>query len=425
MRRILIFYILFLSVGTFSVHAQSVKSLKKEQEKAKKQIELTNKLLKETQQTKKSTVSNLSILKKQISERENLILSINSELGAIDSDLSNLNQEKEMLQNRLDELKKEYAELVRRSYFSKSKYNEFLFIFSAESFTQAYRRMRYIQEYSTYRKEQAIHIQKVSTDLAQKQQELEEVKTEKSVVLKNKEKENQKLEQDKNSKERMLTDLQKKEKELRSKLKKEQKKATDLNKKIDNLIAKEIAEAERKAKLKREQQAKAAAAKKGSSSQSKPATGKPTVGSSLTKEEGLIAGGFEKNKGRLPSPAKGVIIGHFGVQKHAVLKHVEINNKGIYIQTAPNSDACAVYDGEVTQVFAIPGSNNAVIVKHGNYRTVYANLTTTYVKVGAKVKSKDKIGKIFVDSENDNKTVLYFMIYKNSDLENPETWISK
>ena len=97
---------------------------------------------------------------------------------------------------------------------------------------------------------------------------------------------------------------------------------------------------------------------------------------------------------------------------HPVLKQVMVNNKGIYIQTPANSDACAIYEGEVTQIFAIPGNNNAIIVKHGNYRTVYANITTTYVKSGDKVSAKQKLGKIFVDTENDNKTELYFMLYK-------------
>lgn len=217
----------------------------------------------------------------------------------------------------------------------------------------------------------------------------------------------------------MLSDLTKKEKDLKSKLKAEQAKADKLNKQIEDAIAREIAAAEKRRKEKEAREA-AKAKQKGKGTE----TAKPST-SGLSKEEGLIAGGFEKNKGRLPWPCRGVITGHFGIHPHPVLQHVQINNKGIYIKTQPESDAIAVYEGEVTQVFAIPGSNNAIIVKHGNYRTVYANLTTTYVKVGTKVDAKQALGKIYVDSENDNKTELYFMLYKNADLTNPELWLSK
>jgi septal ring factor EnvC (AmiA/AmiB activator) len=145
----------------------------------------------------------------------------------------------------------------------------------------------------------------------------------------------------------------------------------------------------------------------------------------MTKEEGLIAGGFEANRGRLPWPVKGVITGHFGLHPHPVLDHVQVNNKGIYIQTSSGADACAVYDGEVTQVFAIPGNNTAIIVKHGNYRTVYANLGAAYVQSGTKVKSRQKLGRVYVDASRENRSELYFMVYKNSALQNPEVWLSK
>ena len=136
-----------------------------------------------------------------------------------------------------------------------------------------------------------------------------------------------------------------------------------------------------------------------------------------------MAGNFEANKSRLPWPVeRGAITGRFGKQKHPVLQHVEIDNKGIYIQTTSGSNARCVFDGVVSSVFSVPGSNNTVIVKHGNYRTVYANLTTLYVKTGDSVKTKQNLGKIFVDED---KTELYFQLYKNFDLQNPEAWLTK
>ena len=145
----------------------------------------------------------------------------------------------------------------------------------------------------------------------------------------------------------------------------------------------------------------------------------------MSKEEQLVAGNFEKNKGKLPLPVeKGFVSGKYGVQPHPVLSKVTINNKGIYIQTPAGSDARTIFEGEVTQIFSVQGSNSAVIVKHGNYRTVYSNLTTIYVKVGDKVSTKQKVGKIYTDPENGNKTELYLMIYKNTEIQNPEQWLA-
>jgi len=148
--------------------------------------------------------------------------------------------------------------------------------------------------------------------------------------------------------------------------------------------------------------------------------------STLTKEEKLISGNFSSNAGRLPWPTdKGFISGHYGVHPHPVLKHVTTNNKGIYIQTPAGTNARVVFEGVVTQRFSIPGSNNAVIVKHGDYRTVYANLTNIYVNVGDKVSAKQSIGKIYTDGDNDNKTELYFQLWKGRSLLNPENWLTR
>ena len=146
----------------------------------------------------------------------------------------------------------------------------------------------------------------------------------------------------------------------------------------------------------------------------------------LTKEEQIISGNFDKNQGRLPWPvSNGFISGHYGVQPHPILRHVTTNNKGIYIQTPSNGSARAIFEGIVTQRFSIPGSNNAVIIKHGAFRTVYANLTQISVKEGDKVSAKQVIGKIYTDDENDNKTELYFQIWKDKVLQNPENWLTK
>jgi septal ring factor EnvC (AmiA/AmiB activator) len=146
---------------------------------------------------------------------------------------------------------------------------------------------------------------------------------------------------------------------------------------------------------------------------------------SLTKEQKLLAGGFEANKGRLPWPVeKGMISGHYGKQQHPVYSQVTIDNKGVYLQTTAGSKARAVYKGEVTSCFLV-ANTYAVIIQHGNYRTVYSNLSKLNVKQGDKVDTKQIIGTIFTDPEQDQKTELYFQIYKDRNILNPELWIAK
>lgn len=437
--RCLFSILILLGISVSVCSQETVKSLKRKQRQAKQNIEMTNRLLNENKKNQKTTANSITVISRQIEERENLIKALNDEVGILDRDLSNINAEKSQLEEKLQELRKEYAKLLYHYYFHKTKSNAVFYILSSESLTQGFRRLRYVQQYSNYRKEQAQKIQQVTDELGQKETLLSRVKEEKHNTLKGKQVESNKLLKSKESKQKMLTELSQKESDLKVKLEKQQRQVEVLNKKIDDMIAAEIAkqEAQRKAKAKAEaeRKAKAAASKKPATSgtaakpsapsspstPSAPAT-KPTAPASEGKS--LVSGGFESNRGRLPWPVRGIVTGHFGLHPHPVLDHVQVNNKGIYIQTTANSDASAVYDGEVTQVFAIPGNNNAIIVKHGIYRTVYANLTATYVKVGDKVKARQKLGRVFVDQEAD-KTELYFMLYKESVLQNPELWLAR
>ena len=437
--RCLLSILILLGISVSVCSQETVKSLKRKQRQAKQNIEMTNRLLNENKKNQKTTANSITVISRQIEERENLIKALNDEVGILDRDLSNINAEKSQLEEKLQELRKEYAKLLYHYYFHKTKSNAVFYILSSESLTQGFRRLRYVQQYSNYRKEQAQKIQQVTDELGQKETLLSRVKEEKHNTLKGKQVESNKLLKSKESKQKMLTELSQKESDLKVKLEKQQRQVEVLNKKIDDMIAAEIAkqEAQRKAKAKAEaeRKAKAAASKKTATSgtaakpsaPSAPSTpSAPVTKPSTPASEGksLVSGGFESNRGRLPWPVRGIVTGHFGLHPHPVLDHVQVNNKGIYIQTTANSDASAVYDGEVTQVFAIPGNNNAIIVKHGIYRTVYANLTTTYVKVGDKVKARQKLGRVFVDQEAD-KTELYFMLYKESVLQNPELWLAR
>lgn len=459
LRKCLIVFALLISF--FSASAQSVKELEKQRKQTLQQLESTNKMLNETKKSQKSTLTKLNIISKNINERKTLIKNISVEIGELDNEMDRLSQETVLLNNRLTVLKRDYAKLVQEAHINRSIYAKIMFVLSAKTFDQSYRRFRYLQEYSDYRKQQVKQIERIKTDIAHKSDSIGQHKSTKVEVVKQKEVEAQKLTKDQQKEKVVLTDLKKKEGKLRADLKVQQKKAAELNNRIERLIAEQIrkAEAKRLAEIKRreneekkrlaeEEKKRLAEAKKSSdssssskekstSSKTETATtakkqetvSKPSVSTSvsvLTKEETLISGNFAANQGRLPWPtSNGFISGHYGVQAHPVLKHVTTNNKGIYIQTPSGSNARAVFEGTVTQVGYFPGSNNLVIIQHGDYRTVYANLTSVYVKSGEKVSAKQSIGKIYTDDDNDNKTELYFQIWKGRSLLNPESWIAR
>ena len=485
-----------LLMAVLSVQAQSVKELEKQRKQTLQQLESTNKMLNETKKSQKSSLTKLNIINKNINERKTLIKNISVEIGELDNEMDRLSQETVLLNNRLTILKKDYAKLVQEAHIHRSVYAKIMFVLSAKTFDQSYRRFRYLQEYSDYRKQQVKQIERIKTDIAHKSDSIGQHKNTKVVVVKQKEAETVKLSKDEQKVKVQLNDLKKKEGKLRADLKVQQKKAADLNRKIEGIIAAEIkkaeakraaekqkqlltqkaleakkaaeakraeeqrkrlaaekaaearrlaeeksrtekskeAKAEVKALVKAEEIAKAEAkeaaseAKKAEEIAAKEAKtpAKNVAVSTLTKEETLISGSFAANQGRLPWPtSNGFISGHYGVQAHPVLKHVTTNNKGVYIQTPSGSNARAVFEGTVTQVGYFPGSNNLVIIQHGDYRTVYANLTSVYVKSGEKVSAKQSIGKIYTDDENDNKTELYFQIWKGRSLLNPESWIAR
>ncbi len=498
LKKILTIFFLLINIA-FSGNAQSVKELEAQRKQALKTLETTNKMLNETKKSQKSSLTKLTIISKNINERKSLIKNITTEIGALDSEVDRLNREKRMLENRLTILKKDYARMVQQAHENRSVYAKIMFVLSAETFDQSYRRLRYLSEFQEYRKTQVRKIEGVKTQIVAKSDSLQQNKKTKVVVVKQKQEETVKLTKDEQKVKVQLNDLKKKESKLRADLKVQQKKAAAVNAKIQQLIAAEIKKAEAKRAAEKQKQLltqkaleakKAAEAKRAEEQRKQLAAQKaaetrrlaeersktektkeakaeeiaavkaeeiakaeakeaateakkaeeiavkeakiPTKTSTntsalslLTKEETLISGNFAANRGRLPWPtSNGYISGHFGVQTHPVLKHVTTNNKGVYIQAPAGTNVRAIFDGKVTQIFYIQG-NNGVIIQHGNYRTVYANLSAIYVREGQTVDAKQSIGKIYTDSDNDNKTELYFQIYNGRDVMNPESWIAK
>lgn len=382
--------LLLLILLASAAWSQSAKELEKQRKQTLQQLEQTNKMLQQTQKNEKATLNKLNLLSKDISTRKKLINGINNEIDALDYEMGQLQVKKTELELQLSEEKADYARLVQQTHYADMQQSPLLFLLSADNFNQMIQRIRYMQEFAQYRKEQVARIEHTQAEIDEQNNLLQENKKSKQEVLQVQRREQDNLARDERKQKKMLDELKKQEKTLLAKQKQQQKKANELNKKIDELIQKDV---------------------------------KKTA-STLTKEEKLTAGGFEKNKGKLPWPTeKGFISGQFGVQQHPTLQHVTINNRGVYIQTTAGSVARSVYDGEVSGVF-VSGGQNVVIVKHGNYRTVYSNLTTLYVKNGDKVTAKQKLGKIYTDPDNDNKTELFFQVRKDTEVLNPSLWLA-
>jgi len=370
--------------------ADNIKDLQKQQEKIQKQLQQTNDMLKQTKKDEKATVTKLNILNNNIKERKRLIRSINNEISALDNNIQALGKKKQGLQTELEQLKADYARLVRETHYADINQSALLFLLSAETFQQGIRRMRYMTEFMQYRKKQAAQITRTQADIDIQNDLLNQRKAERNQALTAQKREQDNLKRDERKQQKMLADLKKQTKNLTAQQKKQQKQADELNKKIEDLIRKQT-----------------------------------QTQTTLTKEQQLLAGGFEANKGRLPWPVeKGFISGYFGTHQHPVYEHVTVNNKGIYIQTTAGSEARAVFEGEVSSCIVL-GSTYAVIVQHGNYRTVYSNLKSLKVKQGDKVKAKDKLGVILSNTDEDNKTELYFQIYKDRTLQNPALWLAQ
>ena len=412
---------------------QSVKELKRQRETTLRQLETTTKMLNETKKEEKATTNKLNLIGTSIMERQRLIDNINSEISALDGQIDSLGTQINNLQAELLRVKADYARLIREHQVVRLSEDWLHFVLSADNNDQMVRRLRYIQQVADYRRTQAARITLLTDQINKKNEQVKQHRASRAEAMQTQRREQENLERDKRKQQTMLNTLKKKEKNLAEKQKQHQKKASDLNRRIERAIAEEIRKAEEAKRKAAGTAGKSGGAAGGAggkasgasgSSTAKPSSTKPNV-ETLTKEEKLLADNFESNKGRLPWPVvKGTVTGRFGVQQHEQFSHVSVNNKGIYIQTPKGAVARTVFDGVVTQCFSVEGSNNIVIVQHGNYRTVYSNLTTLYVKAGQKVKAKQNLGLIYTDPDDDNKTEMQFQLWQGKTVLNPSLWLA-
>jgi septal ring factor EnvC (AmiA/AmiB activator) len=381
--------------------AQSKKTLEHKKKQLQKEIQLTNKLLKETRKNKDLSVDELLKLKSKINSRSNLIAAMNAEMRLINKEISNSKQGISALENELESLKLEYAKIIYYSFKHRSSYDKMMFIFASENINQAYKRLKYTQQYAEYRKGQVKEIITTQAALSDRITALSESNAEKTVLVSMEEQERQNLAVEKAEQENIVQKLQGKEKELKDQLKKKEKAKQKLQKAIQRIIEAEI------------RKAREAAKKAGNTSKGFP----------MTPEALKLSNSFAANKGKLPWPVnQGVITAQFGKHPHPVLAGIVINNNGIDISTTTGAMSRAIFAGEVSSVAIIPGEGKVVMIRHGEYLTVYSYMSEVFVSKGDQIDIKQNLG-VLVNEAKKSKTEVHLEIWKGMTKLNPKYWI--
>lgn len=385
-----------LFLASFAAFAQKSKSqLQKEKQESLKKIEETERILAETGQQKKNSLGELAALNQRVRQQEALIRSIKNEIALLNSDINQKTEIISTLGEDLKHLKEEYAAMLFASQKASGKLNKLMFLFSSSSFDQLLMRLKYMEQYSVARKDQAEVITRVQSTLTAQVKETQDIKNEKSALLADQLKENHQLEGLKQKQGQLVKYLEKQEKKLKAELEETRKAVAKLDKLINDIIKEEMARAAREA-------AKGKATK----------TAEAAVAMSAT---------FEGNKAKFNWPASGFISQKFGRQNHPVLKRIILQNDGINIQTKQNEKVKAIFEGEVRAVAFIPSIGNSVIISHGDYYTVYSGLKDVLVNKGQKVDTNQEIGQVLTNA--DGISELRFQIRRNTTPVDPELWL--
>lgn len=397
-KKFLILALLLMSLGP-ALAQKNKTQLQKEKQANLEKIKETEKILSQTSKEKKSSLGELSAIAQRIRQQEALILSVQSEIELMDIDISENNDILKALQNDLSKLKEEYGSMVFSAQKTSGGVSRLMFLFAAPTFDHLAMRFKYMEQYGTARKDQAVVIRKVQEQLAEQVLLIEGKKDEKSALLKEEVAEKATFDDLKRKQNNLVRSLEKEEKRLKSDLQDTRKAVAKLDKLISDIIREEMERAAREA----------AAAKKKAKETGKPA------------DVVALSNSFEENRNKFPWPVSGFVSQKFGRQKHPVLRGIVLQNDGINIQTAQSEKVRTIFSGEVRAIAFIPTLGNSVIISHGEYFTVYSGLKDVVLKKGQKVTTNQEIGRILVNG--DGISELRFQIRKNTTALDPELWL--
>ncbi|MFV5690759.1 murein hydrolase activator EnvC family protein [Flavobacterium sp. LT1R49] len=426
--------LIFISL-TSLMWGQTTQQEKLEERKAQiqKEIRENEKLLQTVKKKEKTAVNVIVIQSNKIKLKEKLINTTEKQKKLLGNDMY-INQVKiNKLKKELEILKADYAEMIVKSYKSRSEESRAMFLLSSENFLQAYKRAQYMKQYTNYRKMQGEEIKTKTGELVVYNGKLNVQKTAKQKLIAENEKERLSLEKERQEQEKLVKSIKKDKSKILAEIKKKQQESRSIDRQIDRLIRQAIAEANRKAAMERAMEKAKAESLAGSKTESKSeikTRAKEIVSSSsvssskieLTAETKLIADNFRANRGKLPWPVeKGFVSLGYGDQAHPVYKTLVIHNSGVEITTDQGSSARAVFGGEVTSVIVLSPINKAVMIQHGDFFTVYQNLSSVFVNKGDKVSTKQSLGKVRTNSEG--RTIIKFLILQNTTYNNPQSWL--
>jgi murein hydrolase activator len=384
----LLFWIIF-----FSLNAQTKAELEEKRKATLNEIVYVDNMLKSTAKKKEESMNAVKIIGNKLNLRESVIRGLKDEINLLNERIGLDTLAISMMESDLVNLKKEYARAVINSYKTQKQNPELVYILSAKDFNQGYKRLKYLQQVTKFRRRESETIMELKDQIITTKERLENDLERISDLKSKQEKQKSLLQSEQEKKQEMVNSLNKKERQLKKELEEKRRIAEKIEKEIARIM-----EEERKKAIK----------------------------SDNTPEQKLIGESFAENKGRLPWPVeKGIITSEFGMQKHPVLKYVTENNIGIEITSLGITAVRSIFKGEIVRVFLIPGANWTVIIRHGKYLTVYQNLVDLKVKTGDKVETKQEIGNVFCEIDNGNKAILKFMIFEEKEKLDPEIWITK
>ena len=422
-RLFLLLAISLLAGDLLGQSTKKIKELESRRNELQQQISESESLLKSTKKDVKSQLDNLALINGQIADRKKYISVIEQDVKSLNREINSLQRQLDGLRKDLKSKKEKYEASVQYMYRNKSIQEKMMFVFSADNLSQAYRRMRYVREYADYQRLQAIEIERKQKQVEAKKKELESTRSAKEKLLKEGEAEKKKLEKQEKDRQAILNGLKRKQRGIQNEIRKKKQSANKLNAQIDRLIEQEIEKARKRAEAESRKDGKG-----GDKKVKTEPSGTSKVGKvekyNLNNEDRQLSGSFEKNRGVLPIPITGpyVIVSHYGQYKVDGLKNVKLDNKGIDIKGKPGAKARAIFDGEVSAIFKYNGLNN-VLVRHGNYISVYCNLSTVSVAKGSKVKTRSELGTVHKDASGN--AVLHFQLRKETTKLNPELWLGR
>ena len=394
---ILISFLILLSAD---VSAQTKAQLKEKREDLEQEINEINSILASNRKKKSNVLNEVDDLTRKIDTREKLVRVYNQEVNLLTNEINENARKIDVLRDKLKKLKKEYAQMIRQSYQSNTSQNRIMFLLSSESFYQAYKRIQYLKQYASYRRQQGKEIKDKAKELQQLNKELFAQREKKEDLLIKNRKAKEQLEQDQKDQKELIALIKQKESDFEKKIRKKEKKIADIDREIDKIIKAAIA-----------------------SENKEEVSDESSINLKLTPKAQALADDFEKNKGKLPWPVdKGFVAVGFGTRQHPIVKSTKISSSGVRITTEKNGIAKAVFKGKVTKVYLLPGGNNGVIIKHGNYFTNYYNLKKVFVEIDQEVNVGDELGIIGIGNAT-QETTLKFYIWRNFDKLNPQKWV--